>query len=98
MKTRAASVPAAGLRTELYALRPDLWGQGLATEAARKCIEWLFQTRPASRVLAGADPSNQRSQRILERLGFVPIDDPLIGFEHIRYFALARPDTGGESR
>jgi RimJ/RimL family protein N-acetyltransferase len=75
----------------LYALRPDLWGRGLATEAARACIEWLFETHPVSRVLAGADPANERSQRVLERLGFIPIDEPLTGFEHIRYFALPRP-------
>lgn len=74
----------------LYALRADLWGQGLATEAAGTCIEWLFETQPASRVLAGADPANRRSQRVLERLGFAPIDEPLTGFEHVRYFALPR--------
>jgi ribosomal-protein-alanine N-acetyltransferase len=79
----------------LYALREDLWGQGLAGEAARKCIEWLFQTKAVSRVLAGADPANERSQRVLERLGFVAIEEPLIGCEHIRYFALERPGTIG---
>jgi RimJ/RimL family protein N-acetyltransferase len=78
----------------LYALRPDLWGRGLAAEAARKCIDWLFQTQPISRLLAGADPANERSQRVLERLGFVAIDEPLIGLEHMRYYALARPEGG----
>ncbi len=82
----------------LYALRPDLWGQGLATEAARKCIEWLFQTRPASRILAGADAANETSQRVLERLGFVPFDGRVPGPAGIRYFALARPGSPSKAR
>jgi RimJ/RimL family protein N-acetyltransferase len=46
------------------------WGQGLAAEAARACLDWALAERP-ERVVAIADPANIRSARILSRIGMV---------------------------
>lgn len=58
-------------RAELgYALRSDLWGRGLAREAASAALDWAFRTLHLHRVEADIDPRNEASRRILERLGF----------------------------
>ncbi|WP_189644735.1 GNAT family N-acetyltransferase [Luteimonas gilva] len=54
-----------------YALRSDLWGQGLAREAASAALDWAFRTLRLHRVEADIDPRNEASRRILRRLGFV---------------------------
>jgi len=57
----------------LYGLSRDCWGQGLATEAARAAIDWLFQSTDyggVSAVILGR--LNPASIRIAEKLGMVP--------------------------
>jgi RimJ/RimL family protein N-acetyltransferase len=59
-----------------YSLHPDHHGHGYATEAVRALIGML-RDRGAATVVAGCDIDNERSARLLERLGFEPtgIDD-----------------------
>ena len=52
-----------------YHLRRDLWGQGLATEAAIACREWGFAHLPAERLISLIRPENVPSQRVAERNG-----------------------------
>ena len=56
-----------------YELVPELWGRGLATEAARACVRYAFEEAGLRRVLAGADPPNVASLRVLEKLGMKPV-------------------------
>lgn len=53
-----------------YALRPDLWGRGLAGEAAALAIGWGFRSLGLRRIEAAIDPRNAASRRLLQRLGF----------------------------
>ncbi len=53
-----------------YALRSDLWGRGLAREAASAALDWAFRSLRLHRVEASIDPRNDASRKILERLGF----------------------------
>ena len=56
--------------TELiYKLFPAFWGRGYATEAATACLAYGFQTLELDRIIGITQDSNQRSQRILEKLG-----------------------------
>jgi ribosomal-protein-alanine N-acetyltransferase len=58
-------------RAELgYALRSDHWGKGLAREAASAVLDWAFRTLSLHCIGADIDPRNERSRRILRRLGF----------------------------
>ena len=41
-----------------YELVSELWGRGLATEAARACVWYAFEEAGLRRVIAGADPPN----------------------------------------
>jgi ribosomal-protein-alanine N-acetyltransferase len=56
-----------------YELVPELWGRGLATEAARACVRYAFEEAGLGRVIAGADPPNGASVRVLEKLGMKPV-------------------------
>ena len=53
----------------LYALLPAHWHQGLATEASREVLRYAFEELGLDRVYAGADPPNETSFRVMERLG-----------------------------
>ena len=53
--------------------RPASWGQGYATEAARQIVDYGFQTLNLSQLYAVAIVGNQRSTRVMERLGMTTL-------------------------
>jgi ribosomal-protein-alanine N-acetyltransferase len=46
-------------------------GRGLMTEALRAALDWVFDELKLHRVQANHRPENERSARVLQRLGFV---------------------------
>jgi RimJ/RimL family protein N-acetyltransferase len=58
------------------------WGRGYATEAARAALEYGFRKLGLGEIVALTVPANQRSRRVMERLGMThaPEDD----FDHPR--------------
>ena len=52
-----------------YHLHRDLWGRGLATEAAIACREWGFANLPINRLISLIRPENLPSRRVAERNG-----------------------------
>jgi RimJ/RimL family protein N-acetyltransferase len=55
-----------------YSLEPEFWGQGLAVEGSGAVIDWAFATLQLPRIFAGTDEQNERSLRVIERLGMKP--------------------------
>jgi RimJ/RimL family protein N-acetyltransferase len=53
-----------------YALAPEVWGKGLATEAAAAALEAGFILTEAIEMLASAHVENPASRRVLEKCGF----------------------------
>jgi RimJ/RimL family protein N-acetyltransferase len=53
-----------------FTLAPAVQGRGLATEAVGALVQWLLQQRQVLRIVAVADAANERSLRLLARLGF----------------------------
>ncbi|MBB6119842.1 GNAT family N-acetyltransferase [Nocardiopsis algeriensis] len=51
-----------------WALSPDVWGQGYATEAGRAIISWAFE-QGIEEVFAVARSSNERAVAVARRLG-----------------------------
>jgi RimJ/RimL family protein N-acetyltransferase len=51
-------------------LARHLWGQGLATEAARAAVEDLFGRVGLARLISVADHENLASLRVMAKLGF----------------------------
>jgi RimJ/RimL family protein N-acetyltransferase len=54
-----------------YSLLPRWRGLGYTTRAARLVTHWAFEQVGILRVIAGTEPGNTSSQRVLERAGFV---------------------------
>jgi RimJ/RimL family protein N-acetyltransferase len=52
-----------------YILNRKFWGQGMATEASRIVVDWLFGLNFIYRVWATCDTENLASVRVLEKLG-----------------------------
>ncbi|MGI8904952.1 MAG: GNAT family N-acetyltransferase [Candidatus Sumerlaeaceae bacterium] len=50
-------------------LRPEYWGQGIASEAAGAILEHGFKTYHFPRVISVAQPANTASIRVMEKLG-----------------------------
>lgn len=61
--------PHAGVGELGYSLHPDHWGRGYAPEAARKLVDLAFAKHGAHRVQATCWVKNQRSARVLRKLG-----------------------------
>jgi ribosomal-protein-alanine N-acetyltransferase len=59
----------AGTPELAYLLSRTYWGIGLATEAARRCLDFVFSERPWPEVVATVRPSNSASARVLCKLG-----------------------------
>jgi len=53
------------------------WGRGYATEAARAALDFGFNRLGLDEIVATTAPANQRSRRVMERLGMTrdPADD-----------------------
>jgi [ribosomal protein S5]-alanine N-acetyltransferase len=52
-----------------YHVRRDLWGQGLAPEAARACRDYGFGKLPVERLISLIRPENMPSRRVAEKNG-----------------------------
>lgn len=84
-----------------WRLAHDHWGQGFATEAARRALEVGFGTLGLDEIVAYTAVGNERSRAVMARLGMTAsgtFDHPLVPTaspvrRHVLY-RLRRPDTG----
>lgn len=53
-----------------YQIDVNYEGMGLMTEAAEKAIQYMFEVENLHRIMANYMPSNKKSGRILQKLGF----------------------------
>ena len=53
-----------------YRYRPEAWGQGVATEAARAALAYGFGVLKLDPIVAVTHPENEGSKRVLAKLGF----------------------------
>ena len=75
-----------------WALHPDVWGRGYATEASVRCRDFVLE-EVRRRVIALIDPDNERSIAVAERLGLSHARDVLQnGSKTMRLYAL---EAGG---
>jgi [ribosomal protein S5]-alanine N-acetyltransferase len=57
-----------------YGLRPDRWGEGIATEAAALLLDFGFGQLKLHRILACHHPENIASGRVLQKVGMLRED------------------------
>ena len=63
-----------------WRLARKAWGKGYATEAARAAVQFGFDRLGMKEIVSSTVPDNQRSRRVMERLGMT--HDPAEDFEH----------------
>ncbi len=68
-----------------WRLREDAQGQGFATEAAAACLEWAWDHLDVRRIVAITVPANERSWRVMERLGMARRPD--LDYAHPKFAA-----------
>jgi len=54
-----------------YQIDRRYWDQGIATEAARRVVQFGFEVVSLQAVKAIVDPANVASERVVQKLGFV---------------------------
>jgi [ribosomal protein S5]-alanine N-acetyltransferase len=69
-----------------WAIVPERWGQGLATELAHVCVEVAFNPLDLLEIVAFTLPDNVASRRVMEKSGFA-YDREIIhaGLPHVLY-------------
>ena len=71
-----------------YALARHAQGQGIATEAARACMDYAFTTLGEDRIISLIRPENLPSRRVAERNGMaVEKETEFVGLPHLVYVA-----------
>ncbi len=80
----------------LYGLVPDATGEGLATEAARACLRYGFESLELPLLVAGVDEPNEASLAVLSRLGFRPWRETPGAFGRILWWSLERAEHRSE--
>jgi RimJ/RimL family protein N-acetyltransferase len=73
-----------------WLLRPDAWGYGFATEAARACLDWGLRNLGLPYVTAMIRPDNSRSLRVADRLGMRPMRDDVLLDEPVVVYSISR--------
>jgi len=71
-----------------FHLRPMFWSKGLGHEAASAVIDYAFSVLGAQLLTAGHNPNNERSRRLLLKLGFAYTEHrlyPPTGLMHPSY-------------
>lgn len=75
-----------------YELSPEWWGRGLATEASLACLHYAFEEVGLEWVVAGVEPQNVASTRVIEKLGMGYAGEIVPDRTGTPYFALSRKD------
>jgi [ribosomal protein S5]-alanine N-acetyltransferase len=69
-----------------WAIVPERWGQGLATELAHACVEVAFGQLDLLEIVAFTLPDNIASRRVMEKAGFEFERDIVhAGMPHVLY-------------
>jgi [ribosomal protein S5]-alanine N-acetyltransferase len=77
-----------------WAIVPERWGEGLATELAQASVRVAFHALGLHEVIAITLPDNVASRRVMEKAGFAYDRDIIhVGLAHVLY--RRRPDLGG---
>ena len=73
-----------------YAVLPEEWGKGFATEIAAGLAEWFFRHRPEPRFVAFAYAENAASIRVMRKLGMTEIAPREIPRGRARFFEIRK--------
>lgn len=63
-----------------WALHPDFWGKGYATEAGGVAVDWVFKHHDVDALYSIILPENAPSQSVARRLGFTLEEERVLDF------------------
>jgi [ribosomal protein S5]-alanine N-acetyltransferase len=69
-----------------YAIKPDFWNNGYASEAAIALLSWAQAHHPQQTLVGFALPNNGASLRVLEKLGMTFVDRRVIAGAEFAYY------------
>ncbi len=75
-----------------YAVAKELWGNGLATEAALCFLNYAFKKLKPERVVAVARPDNAASRRVMEKLGMNFVGTGIFYDQELVRYAITRDE------
>lgn len=77
----------------VYGIRPALWGEGYATEAAGAVLSYALERLALSKVKADVDEDNVESVRVLEKLGMKSVRRASVEGRPLLYFELSSTEA-----
>jgi ribosomal-protein-alanine N-acetyltransferase len=75
-----------------YTIHPNYWRQGLATEAATAVLAWGFEQLNLPQIAAVTGPTNQASQRVMQKLGMHYVKTMQYNGTEVLYYRLSREE------
>jgi RimJ/RimL family protein N-acetyltransferase len=66
------------------------WGNGYATEAAKRCLDYAFEEMGRDHVISLIDPENVSSIRVAERIGETLEGEEELGGHRVLKYGIAR--------
>ena len=63
-----------------WAIHPDYWGRGYATEAGAAAVRYGFDQFEVDKLFSCILPENHRSQAVAKRLGFKFLEERVLAF------------------
>lgn len=81
----------------LYSICPSVWGCGLATESARRVLQYAFEELKLPYVMSSVDVANVASIRVLEKIRMQLSEEKLVNGNPIRCYLLNAADYQHET-
>lgn len=76
----------------VVSVSPDRWGRGIATEASTRLIDFAFSQLNWSMIQASTDEPNERSLKLIDRLGMKPVATRPGPFGSTEVFRISRAE------
>ncbi|MEP6805853.1 MAG: GNAT family N-acetyltransferase [Flavobacterium sp.] len=73
-----------------YVLSRKYWGKGIATEVCKAIMQYSFANTTTKEVVAITDINNSGSQNVLQKAGFLRLENLIRNEEEIAYFMIKR--------
>lgn len=74
----------------IFGLHPHFWGRGYAQEAANSILRYAFEELNLEKIIADADEPNRASIRVLNALGFCPLNSAIANERPLLYYEMRR--------
>ncbi len=80
--------------TLIFGVRPQFWGRGYATEATLAVLDYAFADLGIKYIVADVDEPNDRSIRVLEKIGMSWTKRAIVNEKPLLYYEIYAADRG----